>query len=72
MLFLLLAVGNRMQPDSATVIQIKHDRRRVGLAYSIVSKLEIPKVALTDYMQTMVCLLRDAANEVFLAVCCLE
>lgn len=41
-------------------------------AYSTVSELLILKVAPTVYMQTMASLLRDAANELFMAVNCLE
>jgi predicted phosphate transport protein (TIGR00153 family) len=41
-------------------------------ANSTVSEMEILKVGPTVYMQTMASLLRDAANELFLAVCCLE
>jgi predicted phosphate transport protein (TIGR00153 family) len=41
-------------------------------AYSTVSELEILKVSPTNYMQTMASLLRDAANELFLAVNCLD
>ncbi len=41
-------------------------------AYSTVSELLILKVAPTEYMQTMASLLRDAANELFMAVNCLE
>jgi uncharacterized protein len=41
-------------------------------AYSTVSELLILKVAPTEYMQTMASLLRDAANELFMAVSCLE
>ena len=41
-------------------------------AYSTVSELEILKVAPTSYMQNMASLLRDAANELFMAVNCLE
>jgi len=40
-------------------------------AYSTVSELEILRVAPTSYMQTMASLLRDAANELFMAVNCL-
>ncbi len=40
--------------------------------YSTVSELEILKVAPTAYMQNMASLLRDAANELFMAVNCLE
>jgi predicted phosphate transport protein (TIGR00153 family) len=41
-------------------------------AYSTVSELLILKVAPTEYMLTMASLLRDAANELFMAVNCLE
>jgi predicted phosphate transport protein (TIGR00153 family) len=41
-------------------------------AYSTVSELLILKVAPTEYMQTMASLLRDAANELFMAVNCLD
>jgi predicted phosphate transport protein (TIGR00153 family) len=41
-------------------------------AYSTVSEMEILKVAPTEYMQTIASLLRDAANELYLAVCSLE
>jgi predicted phosphate transport protein (TIGR00153 family) len=41
-------------------------------AYSTVSELLILKVAPTEYMQTMASLLRDAANELFMAVNCLQ
>ncbi|NJD59004.1 MAG: DUF47 domain-containing protein [Anaerolineales bacterium] len=41
-------------------------------AYSTVSEMEILKVAPTEYMITIASLLRDAANELYLAVCCLE
>jgi predicted phosphate transport protein (TIGR00153 family) len=41
-------------------------------AYSTVSELLILKVAPTEYMQAMASLLRDAANELFMAVNCLE
>jgi hypothetical protein len=41
-------------------------------AYSTVSEMEILKVAPTEYMLTIASLLRDAANELYLAVCCLE
>jgi uncharacterized protein Yka (UPF0111/DUF47 family) len=40
-------------------------------AYSTVSELEILRVAPTVYMQTMASLLREAANELYLAVNCL-
>ncbi len=40
-------------------------------AYSTVSELLILKVVPTEYMQTMASLLRDAANELFMAVNCL-
>jgi len=41
-------------------------------AYSTVSELQILKVAPTPFMQTMAALLRDAANELFMAVNTLE
>ncbi len=41
-------------------------------AYSTVSELLILKVAPTEYMVTMASLLRDAANELFMAVNCLD
>jgi predicted phosphate transport protein (TIGR00153 family) len=41
-------------------------------AYSTVSEMEILKVKPTPFMQRMASLLRDAANELFLAVQCLE
>ncbi len=41
-------------------------------AYSTVSEMEILKVAPTEFMLTIASLLRDAANELYLAVCCLE
>jgi hypothetical protein len=41
-------------------------------AYSTVSEMEILKVAPTEYMQAIASLLRDAANELYLAVCSLE
>ncbi len=41
-------------------------------AYSTVSELLILKVAPTEYMKTMASLLRDAANELFMAVNCLD
>ncbi len=41
-------------------------------AYSTVSEMTILKVQPTEYMQTIAGLLRDAANELFLAVCALE
>jgi uncharacterized protein len=41
-------------------------------AYSTVSEMEILKVVPTEYMKTIASLLRDAANELYLAVCSLE
>ena len=41
-------------------------------AYSTVSELEILKVAPTPYMQDIASLLRDAAYELYMAVCSLE
>jgi predicted phosphate transport protein (TIGR00153 family) len=41
-------------------------------AYSTVSELEILKVAPTPYMQEIASLLRDAAYELYMAVCSLE
>ena len=41
-------------------------------AYSTVSEMVILKVTPTEYMQTIASLLRDAANELYMAVCCLE
>jgi uncharacterized protein len=40
-------------------------------AYSTVSEMEILKVVPTVYMQNIASLLRDAANELYQAVCCL-
>jgi predicted phosphate transport protein (TIGR00153 family) len=40
-------------------------------AYSTVMEMEILKVVPTVYMQNIASLLRDAANELYLAVCCL-
>jgi uncharacterized protein len=41
-------------------------------AYSTVSEMEILRVAPTEFMLTIASLLRDAANELYLAVCSLE